>query len=223
MNTSPVRRLVTWSVIWLVVVALLVALKASGLEVIDLFKDTIELQEDDRVLPWKGAVGVLGATAWFVAAGAALLAWWTIGRDDSRRPYLLTTAAVLAALGLDDSLVIHDHLVPYFTGSDPSEKIVLAALALLVLGWALRFRERLLASDRVLLAMSALGLGGAFGIDALQSLGLSVAGIGLVEEVSELLGLITLVAWTFVEAQRALVAPDALAPDGDESRARGSG
>lgn len=159
MNVSSVRRLVTWAVVWAVIVVMLLGLKAGGLEVIDLFKDTIELREDDRTLPWKGALGVIGAGAWFVAAGVALFAAWTLDPTDRRRRYLRATAGVLTALGLDDALAVHDHLVPYVTGSSGAEKVVLTALVAVVGSWAVGFRSRLMASDRVLLGMSSLGPG----------------------------------------------------------------
>ena len=210
MRTSPIRRLVVWGSVWVAIVAALGILKLAGVEVIDLFKDAIELRDEERVLPWKGAIGTIGAGAWFVAATCALLAAAALAPGDDRRGYLVATALVLGLLGLDDALVLHDHLLPYLTGVGGSEKLLLGGLALAVLAWVARYRRRLAASDLVLLGMSAVGLGGAFGIDALQSLGLDFPGIGLVEEVSELLGLVTLVAWTATEALRAIREPDPL-------------
>ncbi|HVF32743.1 MAG TPA: hypothetical protein VM933_06890 [Acidimicrobiales bacterium] len=198
------RRLVAWLGIWGGIVASLVALKVAGVEVIDLFKDAIELQEGERILPWKGALGTLGALCWIGAAACIATAASLTAAGDDRRPYLWGTALVLLVLGLDDALVIHDHLLPYLTGSAVAEEIFLGGLVLLVLAWATRYRQFILASEPVKLVLSGAGLGGAFAVDALQSLGLDGTGIGLIEEVLELLGLVTLVAWTLSEAQRAL-------------------
>ncbi len=203
-----VRRVATWGAMWLAVVAVLMVLKLAGVEVIDLFKDPIELRQEKLALPWKGTVGTLGALGWIAGAAVCLCAASTLRPSDGRRNYLAATGLVLLALGLDDALVIHDHLVPYFTGFDKSEKLVLGLLAGLVVAWAIRFRRRLQASDVLLLAMSGAGLGAAFGIDALQSLGLDAPGIGLIEEVSELLGLITLVCWAVFESRRAVLEPE---------------
>lgn len=205
MRTPARRRLLVWGGVWLAIVVTLGILEAADVEVIDLFKDTIELRDDDRRLPWKGAIGVLGGIAWFVASTCALVAAAALAPDDRRRAYLLATAAVLAVLGLDDALVLHDHLLPYLTGAKASEKVMLVLLAGAVGAWVVRFRHHLLASDLVLLGMSAVGLGGAFGIDVLKSLvDLDFRGVALIEEVSELLGLVTFVAWTATEAMRAL-------------------
>jgi hypothetical protein len=205
------RRLLVWGTVWCAIVGVLGILEVAGVEVLELFKDAIELRDDERALPWKGAIGVLGGVAWFVAATCALLAAAALEPGDGRRGYLLATAAVLALLGLDDTLVLHDHLVPYLTGVGRSEKVVLGLLAVTVLAWIVRFRHRLAASDLVLLGMSGLGLGGAFGTDVLKSLlDLDFRGIALAEEVSELLGLVTLVAWMATEALRALREPDPL-------------
>lgn len=210
MRTPARRRLLEWGAVWFAIVGVLGMLELAGVEVIELFKDAIELRDDERVLPWKGAIGMLGGVAWFVAATCAVLAAAALDPGDGRRGYLVATGSVLAFLGLDDALVLHDHLVPYLTGVGRSEKVVLGLLAATVLAWIVRFRHRLAASDLVLLGMSAIGLGGAFGLDALKSLGLDFSGIGLIEEVSELLGLVTLVAWTATEALRALREPDPL-------------
>lgn len=211
MRTSARRRLLVWGTVWFAIVGVLGILEVAGVDVIELFKDAIELRDDERVLPWKGAIGVLGGAAWFVAATCALLAAAALAPGDGRRGYLVATAAVLALLGLDDTLVLHDHLVPYLTGVRRSEKVVLGLLATTVLVWIVRYRRRLAASDLVLLGMSGLGLGGAFGTDVLKSLlTLDFRGIALVEEVSELLGLVTLVAWMATEALRALREPDPL-------------
>jgi hypothetical protein len=210
-RVSARRRLFVWGGVWVAVAGLLGVLEVADVEVIDLFKDTIELRGDERLLPWKGAIGVLGGVAWFVAATCALLAAAVLPPGDGRRRYLAATAGVLALLGLDDALVIHDHLLPYLTGVRRSEKAMLGLLAATVLAWIIRYRHRLAESDLVLLGMSGLGLGGAFGIDVLKSLlALDFQGIALLEEVSELLGLLTLVAWTATEALRALREPDPL-------------
>lgn len=195
--------------------ALLGGMKLAGVDVIDLFKDTIELSESDRRVPWKGAFGAVGALGWIAASTCCLLTSSVLPRENSDRRYLGAAGLVFLVLGLDDALVIHDHLAPYLTGTERSEKVVLGLLGLMVVSWAVRFRSHLRRSDLVLLVMSAVGLGGAFAIDPLQSVGLALPGIGLVEEVVEFLGLVALVAWASTEARRALLGREAQADAGE--------
>lgn len=198
------RQLARWVGIWLAVLVALAGMKLAGIEVINLFKDPIELSDADRKLPWNGTFSALLAMGWTAAATCCLLTASVLSRESAQRSYLFASGLVILALGLDDALVIHDHLVPYLTGMDNSDKPVVALLGLMTVVWGVRFRHQLLRSDLVLLALSGVGLGGAFAIDPLQSVGLALPGIGLIEEALKSLGLITLVGWTVAEAHRAL-------------------
>jgi hypothetical protein len=155
---------------------------------------------------WYGAGTAVGVFMWAAMSACCLLAGWTLlglGAPAEGR-YLVVTGVLLGGLSFDDALELHEAA---FLKTGLSQPQIYAVYGLIALAWAWRFRARLLASDRVLLAASV----GALSVSVLLDVGDS--GV-VVEEFFKLLGIsLGLVYWA-AECRRALLGR---LPDGREA------
>jgi hypothetical protein len=176
--------------------ALLLGLDALGVETSELTRDPGAVAE---LSPHVGVISTLGVMLWAAAAGACLIAARALslrGDDPERAEFLLATGAMLAVLGLDDGLQIHEHIPQYA----PIPEFVLYGLfGVVVLLYSFRYRELLLEDERFLLGFgfSLLAVGAA--LDVPGSVPFTV------EDFPKLTGLVALSAWAFARSLDALI------------------
>jgi hypothetical protein len=188
-------------------VAFIVAVSIGGIDALDLFRDPSELSPVFSSDPWKSSFTVFAVCLWmsaavvFMFAGAVLRGW---GEAGDRSWFFLAGGAVFLVLGLDDGLAIHEQYTPHVVGHHGREGQELFD-ALLVVGWAVRFRRPLLSSNLLVFGLAVAGIGGGAVIDKRDLVGVDFRADGLIEETMEFCGLATLVVWAAGEAWRALV------------------
>jgi hypothetical protein len=164
--------------------AALVVLDAVGVKTSQLTRDAAAVAKQP---PHVGLISTLGVMLWAATAGACLLAARALSAladDPERAEFLLATGAMLAALGIDDGLQVHENArVP--------ELVVYGLYGVVVLLYVTRYRELMLEEGRLLL-----GLG--FGCLVLSA-ALDVPGVVpfTVEDFPKLTGLVALTAWAF--------------------------
>jgi hypothetical protein len=155
---------------------------------------------------WHGAGPVVTVMLWAAMAGACLLTASVLAAAGGREEaiFFATSAALLAFLGLDDALQLHENAFPYKLGVP--QALVYLGYGVAAALYVLRFRERLLASDLILLAGWVLPLALSVGIDA-------VSGGGAFEEYCKLVGVSLGACYWLLECRRALVPGAELAGD----------
>jgi len=160
---------------------------------------------------WYGAGTAVGVFIWAAMSACCLLTGWILHGlgEPAEGRYLLVTGVLLAGLCFDDALQLHEAA---FLKAGLSQLQIYAVYGLIALAWAWRYRARLLASDRLLLAASV----GALSFSVLLDVGDS----GVVEEeYFKLLGIaLGLVYWAG-ECRRALLGR--LSDGGEADLARG--
>lgn len=116
--------------------------------------------------PYVGFLSNAGVLAW---AFAAAIAWWSLAVltvDRPRRTFLLSGAVVTTVMLLDDLFMLHEWVIPAYTGIH--ENVVLAALALLAASFGWVNRGLLRHTPWPLLAAAVVGLGVMLVLDLLE-------------------------------------------------------
>lgn len=148
-----------------------------------------------QLLPWAGAVSMLGLVAWGLAAGACLLAGAVARRCRHRAAaFLLATAALYLVLAVDDALQIHENVGPAHLGVP--ELAMYLVLGLPVLAWAIAFRSRIQESAWATLLLAAGCFAGSVVAD------LAERGPVVFEDWLKYSGLVALAVWSLGEAAR---------------------
>jgi hypothetical protein len=184
---------------WLGVVgaaaALLLGLEALGVDTSELTRDPGAVAELPQHV---GLISTLGVMLWAAAAGACLLAaraLATRGGDSRRAEFLLVTGVLLAVLGIDDGLQVHENIPMYA----PVPEVVLYALfGMVVALYSIRYLDLLLEQERLLLGLgfSCLALGAALDVPG---------GVPFtVEDFPKLIGVVAVSAWAFARSLGAL-------------------
>ena len=187
----------------LIAAAMVVVFEIGGFSADEVLTDVAATAE----LPWwYGAGTAVGVFMWAAMSACCLLTGWTLlglGEPAGGR-YLLVTGVLLAGLCFDDVLQLHEAA---FLKTGLSQPAIYAVYGLIALAWAWRYRARLLASDRLLLAASVAALS--------VSVLLDVGDSGVAEEeYFKLLGIsLGLVYWA-AECRRTLLGH---VPDGREA------
>lgn len=197
-------------VAYAVLVGAVLALDLAGVSVLDLFREPAEVGGFAGSEPWKGAAATLALFLWAGAAGACFLAGTALRltrRDSRRGSFLVATAALALVFGVDDGLLVHDHLAERVTGSPLAQPLVSLALIAAGLAWFLQYRREIVRSQYLVLLLAALALGVSAVIDQRDSIGLGSYDIGLFEETMETIGILTFCVYCWTEALRALVEP----------------
>jgi hypothetical protein len=181
----------------------LVAVDVAGTPAIDLLGDPNQVSESSW---WLGAVSLLGLLLWAGAAAMLLITGLVLReRGDSEDAlFFLVTAALVAGLGVDDALVVHEVVLPDELGIP--QPLVLLAYGGIALAWLIRFREHL-TRELGLLALAAAGFAASVVFDNLHRLpGVSQAEwIDVADEYTKYAGLCFLFAWALTEARRELL------------------
>jgi hypothetical protein len=190
-------------VAWAAAVGLLiVAPEAFGIEASELTRDPAAVAS---VPPWTGAWSLLGVIGWAVAAGSCLTAGAALHAlepaSEAAR-FLLATGVLLAYMGIDDALLLHDAVLPDYL--HVPEPVVILVLGALLLAYGGRFSAQLLAGDRLTLALSVTALGLSAGTDLLELLPIAV------EDALKVFGLGLLVVWCCARSYGALIAASAI-------------
>ena len=185
---------------WLLGVAWLVT--AAGLAVLipavsAMGEDPTQLTRDPAAVagegPHVGAVSSLGAVIW--AAGAAVCLFvFLLLRYLSRAPelgrFFLASAMLTLLLLFDDLYLLHEYVFPFGLGIP--ETLVMATYGALGLAYLVVYRETILRTDWVLLAIAIGCFALSVGADVLPSQASSVA---LFEDIAKLFGIITWVGY----------------------------
>lgn len=150
--------------------------------------------------PWAGAFSTLGLMLWGVAAGACALAGIAARRLGILQwRFLLSTAALMALLGLDDAFQLHETIGPEYLHL--TEALVYMLIGGLALVWLLYFRGDVLGSDTVLFALAITCLMASLGVDVTHKVAV------VIEDWLKYSGLGLLMAWCFSISLAALRVP----------------
>lgn len=117
---------------------------------------------------YTGAISSLGAVLWSATAGICFFTHSLLGRAEPRageRSFLAASGLLTSLLLTDDLFQVHEEVVPNHLGV--SEKVVLAAYALLALRWLYVYRATILAGDYPVLALALGCFAISVGIDQL--------------------------------------------------------
>jgi hypothetical protein len=181
--------------------ALTWALEASGVRVVDLFKEPAEVGRFASSAPHKGSLATLLNLVWGFGAGATMLAG-LLGRrqrpPERRARFLLATGLLLIAFGIDDSLMLHDHVAERIVDSRVAEASVLIALLTAAILWAASYREEIAKSNTRILGVAAPALMLAFLIDQREWFGIAFAQAAVVEETTEFFGIVMFCAYAWL-------------------------
>jgi hypothetical protein len=170
--------------------AALLVLDAVGVKASQLTRDAAAVAKQP---PHVGVISTVGVVLWAAAAGACLLAARALSAradDPERAEFLLATGAMLAALGIDDGLQVHENArVP--------EVVLYGLYGVVVLLYAIRYVDLLREEGRLLLS---------FGFGCLVlSAALDLVGVPFTaEDFPKLTGLVALTAWAFSRSLDAL-------------------
>jgi hypothetical protein len=180
--------------------ALLLGLEALSVDTSELTRDPGAVAELPQHV---GLISTLGVMLWAGSAGACLLAARALairGEDSRRAEFLLATGVLLAVLGIDDGLQLHEN-VPMHA---PVPEVALYALfGMVVALYSVRYLDLLLEQERFLLGLgfSFLALGAALDVPG---------GVPFtVEDFPKLIGLVAVSAWAFERSLGALAPPRA--------------
>jgi hypothetical protein len=145
--------------------------------------------------PLTGLVSNLGVLAWCSAAATTLFGGWFLhrSRPGEHARFLLSLGVLTSYLGVDDFFQLHEELLRRYFGV--SEKILYVALALIVLGYLVYFRQLMSTTSYPVLVASLVCLSVSVSIDAVFEPFLRGLGPGriLLEDGSKWLGI---VAWS---------------------------
>jgi hypothetical protein len=161
---------------------------------------------------WYGAGAAIGVVLWAAMAAACGLAASVLAALGARAgaEFFAVSGALLGFLCLDDALQLHEGGFPQTLGV--SQPQVYAAYGLVAAAWAWRYRRRLLAADRLLLAAAGAALTTSVAIDLRSG--------GVPEEYFKLVGLGIGGAFWGRECHRAVLAA---ARRGGTARPAGAG
>jgi hypothetical protein len=138
-----------------------------------------------------GMLSQVGIMLWSAAGAVFLLGGYLIrnnGRQSSWMLFLIASGILSLLMGLDDSLLIHEQIMPVFLGI--KEKPVFTVYGLAILIYYLWFFRIIVETDLILLGLTLFSFGLSLGIDLLpHELHAQVAAF---EDVPKLAGI---VAW----------------------------
>lgn len=118
--------------------------------------------------PLIGVISSVGVLGWCATASLCLFTWGVTRHRVAGRlgdMFLLIPGLLTAVLMLDDLFQIHETLAPRYIGGPDDLLIVFHVLV--VVGWAVAFRRRILQTEYLLLLIAAGGLIVSAGIDSL--------------------------------------------------------
>lgn len=198
-RTLAPRQLLPWAALLVAVLAGLAIAGAAGTPTRDLTRDPTAIGE---MAPWKGSLSLVASMLWASVATSMVVAVMT--HDDSvDRPYFLGLLGVVALLGLDDSLLLHEEVLPAVGVPEPAVVGVYAALVVAFVAWR---RRRLTARHPAPLLAAAAGLAASATADVLFD-ALGVDGLTnvatIVEDGPKLWGLLALATFAALEARDA--------------------
>jgi hypothetical protein len=148
-----------------VLVLVYVPIWATGIETDQVTRDPVGIAE----LPaYSGALSLAGTMLWAVMVGACVVTALVLrrmarGRDDVA--FFASSALLLSLLAIDDAYQLHENVLPYDAGIP--QPVTYFDYAVVAVGWAWVFRDRLLRSDVVLLACAAALLAASVVVDEL--------------------------------------------------------
>lgn len=151
---------------------------------------------------WKGSVSLAGTALWFASAAVFTVASWASPID---RRFLRAMAVVSGGLGLDDSLRVHETILPVTFHISEHRAFFAYGLALAAVAWV--FRHRLLAKHPVPAAAFALGMTASIASDVVLR-GVNDKGVWF-EDVPKAWALVALLAFALLEARDAVAARSA--------------
>lgn len=179
-----------------VVAAAVVAGEVGGVPMGVLFRDAAvarTILDDDGAAAWAtssyaGALSLLTIVVWGSVASLSLFVAWA-----RRAWWLVGTAALTAAMGADDALMLHERVGPRLGVPEPVFPAVYAVAAALLL-WSL-WRRRAVGPAAALL-VGLVVLGGSEAVDLLDQVVLHMTGgwLIVVEDGAKLLGALAWVA-----------------------------
>lgn len=146
-----------------------------------------------------GIISTLGVMAWGAIVAACLLAGavlHAIGGERTRVRFMLTTAAFALIIGVDDAAMFHENVAPDTLGVP--ELAVIMLFGALALAWVVASWSELRRSDVVLLLVTGACFAASVMVDQLFA-------ERVVEDFFKYVGLVTFVAWAFLEARASLV------------------
>lgn len=195
---------VRWLILYGMLAAVFLALGATGVDVIGLFRDPAEVSR--LSLPvWEGSFSLLGYMIWTTASTACLLTAAVVRarQESGRAGFLAATGTIALLLALDDALLFHEHFADAFGGRGRGSVIILIPYAAVALAWAIRYRSEILTSRLGPLLAAGLGFVGSFALEFTPGGRLPQADV--LEEVLELGGLFMFALYCVSESYRELV------------------
>lgn len=166
-----------------------------------------------RVHPFISVISSLGAFMYVIAAAISLFACAVAARSGGRRPGHLLYGGILSSyLAVDDFYMLHEFILPRYTGI--GEKLVYAALAIAILFFLYRYRSLILALKPALLLAALACFGGSVLSDLLgDSLKAALGSMEyLLEDGLKFIGISLWAAWFVTAALQELVPRAATVP-----------
>ncbi|MGH7559304.1 MAG: hypothetical protein ACREMD_16275 [Gemmatimonadota bacterium] len=196
---------IPWLFLYVLLAVVFLALGATGVDALDLFRDPAELSRL-RLPPWEGSLSLLGYMIWIAASTACLLTVAAVRhrRSSERVEFLAATGLIALLFGLDDALLLHENLADRFVGSSGGGVGVLVPYAVAILAWAYRYRGEILASRLGLVFAAGLGFAGSLVLEFWPFLA-QLPRADLLEEVLELGGVVMFAIYCVSESYRELV------------------
>jgi hypothetical protein len=166
-----------------------------------------------RVHPFISVISSLGTFMYVIAAAISLFACAVAARSGGRRPGHLLYGGILSSyLAVDDFYMLHEFVLPRYTGI--GEKLVYAALATAILFFLYRYRSLILALKPALLLAALACFGGSVLSDLLgDSLKAALGSMEyLLEDGLKFIGISLWAAWFVTAALQELVPRAATVP-----------
>ncbi len=206
----PRRVYVWWAACAVAFGVILESLQFGNVDVLLLTRDPDAVSGLDSDV---GSLSMVGLTMWAATVAVLALTGAVVGSRRERR-YLFGTAAFLTWLLIDDTVMVHDYLLP--SVGVPDGVVYLVYLGV-TLAWLLAFHREIAQSEVALLVPAAAAFALSLMCDVLEIL-------PVFEDYAKLVGIATLLLYAFRHCRAELrhAARDASAGDGDPASAQPS-